>query len=156
MEFSLFTRSDWNREWLYDTALAVGTMNAFLVGGGVDDVLSGAGVSSELSFLGALCSMALCVVVAVALARIPDTTIHERLPALGDAPNQFRLFKIPAAVVFPFFGTFALVTVVANAVSLPVAIGVLFVVANVAAILSSSLLVSRRHSRRQHSGMTMP
>lgn len=146
MQRSLFSRADWHREWLYDTALAVGTINSFLVGGGVDDGLSSAGVSPELSFATALLSMVLCVVVTVALFRIPDTRIPERLPTLGTVSNQFRLFKIPAAVVLPWFGAFALVTPVGNLVSLPVAVVALFVVANLAALSSCSLLVSRQQS----------
>jgi hypothetical protein len=151
MQRPLFSRPDWNRGWLYDSALAVGTINSFLVGGGVDDGLSSAGVPSGLSFAVGLLSMVLCVVVTVTLFWIPDTWIPERLPALGAVPDQFRLFKIPAAVVFPWFGAFVLVTPVGNAVSVPVAVGALFVVANLGALSSCYLLVTRQQ-RRQSSG----
>ena len=149
MQRPLFSRPDWNRGWLYDTGLAVGTINSVFVGGGVDDWLTASGVSPAIGGVAGLVSMGLCVVAAVALFRIPDTHAPERLPALGAVPTQFRLFKIPAAVVLPWFGAFVLVTPVGNAVSLPVALAGLFTVANLAAVLACYLLVSRRHSRQQ-------
>ena len=149
MQRPLFSRPDWNRGWLYDTGLAVGTLNSILVGGGVDDWLTASGVSPAIGGVAGLVSMALCVVVAVALFRIPDTHVPERLPALGAVPPQFRLFKIPAAVVLPWFGAFVLVTPVGNAVSLPVGLVGLFAVANLVAVLACYLLVSRQHSRQQ-------
>ncbi|MFC7073554.1 hypothetical protein ACFQJ7_08770 [Halovenus rubra] len=147
MQRPLFSRSDWNRRWLYDSALALGTINALLIGSGVDDGLSGAGISPELSFAIALLSMVLCVVGAVALFRIPDSWMPARLPVLRATRSQFRLFKIPAAVVVPWFGAVALVTPVRNLFSLPVAVGVVLVVGNLTAVFSCYLLVSRQQRR---------
>lgn len=144
MKQPLFSRSTWNRGWLYDSGLALGTLDALVLGNGVDQALRDAGWSPESGFAAGLLSMGLVGLVCVASLRVLDVHAPDQLPTLCDVRNQFRLFTLPAAVVFPWLGVFIGLRVALDWLPVSVAVGSAFVLANVASLLSCWFLASRQ------------
>lgn len=142
------SRSAWNRGWLYDTGLALGTLDALVLGNGVDQALRGAGWTPMLAFAAGLLSMGLVGLACVGLLRLLDVSTSSRLPALGAVRTQFRLFTLPTAVVVPWLGTFVCLRAVLGWMPLSIAVGSAFVLANIAALLSCLFLVARRQRTR--------